>query len=331
MSCEAPDVHARLHELCFNLDTNDEDRRRLEAHLLVCNTCWAEFQRLSEAVHLLRSDYEALRPVMAADVIELTGLGERLSHWLGGHAAFGLAISAVFGSAMALALLIEVAYQWNAYWQWALPISLVIAAGSGTVLTFGLDRLRRRRLDRGQESFGRTAVILVGWTILIAASVVGFLPSESIVEASIQTMPARLAWFKGVSQALHVPLLALLPFHFVLAVQAELRAGRAERVARFLSRDRSSVSPQGALFVPPTFIGLVAGVLALYWLVATAHLLDNLMPGANTGLFMSLVIGRVAIVCSGLVVLVAWYARVLEDLKREAIAVSSGRTALTTH
>ena len=56
--CDQPGLNARIAELCFG-DTASEDRASLEAHLLVCDECWIELQRISEAVHVLRAVEEA--------------------------------------------------------------------------------------------------------------------------------------------------------------------------------------------------------------------------------------------------------------------------------
>jgi hypothetical protein len=82
------------------------------------------------------------------------------------------------------------------------------------------------------------------------------------------------------------------------------------------------------LFIRPAFAAMVFVLFAAWWIIGTAHLLENLQPGRYLALFMSLGIARMTVMLLELLVILIWYARVLNDLKREAIAISAGRTAL---
>jgi hypothetical protein len=164
--CNEPALNARIAELCFG-DEQGEDRSALEAHLLVCDECWTEFQRISEAVHVLRSEPTAIEPVMAADLIQLLGLGARLQRPFGGHAWMASVIAVGHGLMMALALLVEVAYQWENYAAWVPYTSFGVALGSIVVSLVSFDSMRRRVLA------GRTNSILFGlWPILTWATVI---------------------------------------------------------------------------------------------------------------------------------------------------------------
>lgn len=328
--CKEPALNARIADLCFD-QAEGEERSALEAHLLVCDDCWTEFQRISEAVHVLRSESALVQPVMAADLIQLVGLGGRLHRRLGGHAAIVSAISVGFGLMMGLALLAEVAYQWKTYAGWALYVSLIIGVGSTAVCLLSFDLMRRRLIAGRTNSIVFALGPLIAWAVLIALAVAPFLSSDPIVLANFQTMTARIGWMKSVGQALQIPLLSLVPFHFVLAMQHELWSDRVDRVLRLLTNDSMRVTPRGTLFVRPVLAAAIFVLFASWWIVGSAHLLENLDPGPSLALFMALGISRTMIVLITLFAALVWYSRVFNDLKREAIAISAGRKVLDPH
>jgi hypothetical protein len=328
--CKEPALNARIAELCFGTAEGD-DRSALEAHLLVCDECWAEFQRISEAVHVLRDEKTTLEPVMAADLIQLVGLGARLHRRLGGHRAIAIAIALGFGAMVALALLVEVAYQWEDYSTWAPYASVGVGLGSAAVCLLAFEMMRVRVLAGRANGIAFALAPILAWAAVVALSVAPFLSADPIVLAKFQTMTARIGWIKSVGQAIQIPLLALIPFHFVLAMQYELWSNRIDRVLRVLTKDPMAVTPRGTLFIRPAIAALIFGLFATWWILGNAHLLENLAPGPYLGLFMGLGISRMMVVLLALLAVLIWYARTLNELKREAIAISAGRKILDTH
>jgi hypothetical protein len=166
---------------------------------------------------------------------------------------------------------------------------------------------------------------------IVALAVAPFLSADPIVLAKFQTMTARVGWMKSVGQALQIPLLSLIPFQFVLAMQHELWSNRMDRVLRLLTNDPMGITPRGALFVRPVVAAVVFVLFATWWIIGNAHLLENLEPGPHLGLFMALGISRMTVVLVTLFVVWIWYLRILDELKREAIAISAGRKVLELH
>jgi hypothetical protein len=328
-TCSQPALNQRIADLCFDLEEGEE-RTALEAHLLVCDACWTEFQRVSDAVSVLRSEKTRLEPVVAADMIQLVGLGGRLHYRLGGHVAIVGTISAAYGLMMALALLAEVAYRWDVYGRWAPTVSFVIGVTSAALCFVSFDMARRRLIAGRTNSIVSALVPLFAWAVLVAVAVAPFLSSAPIVLARFQTMTGRLGWIKSVAQALEVPLLSLVPFHFVLSMQYELWSNRVARVLRLLTNDPMRVTPRGTLFIQPLLVGAVFVLFAGWWIVGTAHLLENLQPGPYFTLFMAVAMSRMMVVLLSLLTVLIWYTRILNDLKREVIAISAGRRVLDT-
>lgn len=327
MTCDAPHLHERIEQALFG-DVTPEERSALEAHLLVCDACWNEFERINAAVLVLRSERSAIQPVMAADLLQLAGLGGRLGTWFGGHSGFVWTIAAAYGAMSALAVLVEVAYEWNLHAAWA-PVA-ALAVGTGSLLTglVAFEALRRFVQQERRLPFLAGAVPLALWTALAAWLVAPWLPEHPVVLATFQTMPARVGWTKSLLQALEVPMLSLVLFHGVLMLQRELQGNRVEGLLKVLIRDPMRVNPKGFVFIPPAAAAVVYVLLAAWWIAGTAHLLDNLQRAPYMGLFMALAQTRMAMFLAATLTALIWYALALNGLKREAIAIRSGRATL---
>ena len=81
----------------------------------------------------------------------------------------------------------------------------------------------------------------------------------------------------------------------------------------------------------PAVAAVIFVLFATGWIVGSAHLLENLEPSPYLGLFMTLGTSRMMAVLITLLAVLIWYARTLNELKREAIAISAGRGILDTH
>lgn len=114
-------------------------------------------------------------------------------------------------------------------------------------------------------------------------------------------------------------------------MQHELWSNRIDRVLRLLTSDPTRVTPRGTLFVRPLLAAAIFLLFATWWMIENAHLLENLEPGPYLALFMALGISRMMIVLITLFAVLIWYARTLNELKREAIAISAGRKVLDPH
>src|SRR5258706_730203 len=115
-----------LTSYCFGR-LSDDDRDEVERHLMGCDACWNEFQRLDAAVRALRFD-KMLRPsLQVSDVISLVGLSGRLNRAFGGHLPFALGIAVLFGIEWALGVWSELGYAYDRYGHLAWLLSLPVA------------------------------------------------------------------------------------------------------------------------------------------------------------------------------------------------------------
>ena len=328
--CTQPDLNARLGDLCFT-SGEETDREALEAHLLVCDECWTEFQRLTEAVHVLRAEGQLVKPLMAADLIELAGVASRLHKPFGGHWRIVTVVSVGFAAMMGLALPVEVAYEWATYGRRAIIAGPLLAAGSFVVSLLVFWFLSKRTREGDARATGWASLILIAWAIVVAVAVLPLLPNEQIVRAQFQTMTGALGWLKSTSQALALPLLMLLPYQMILALQRDLQASRTDRVLRILTGDPMRIIPRGSLFVRPHVAGFVALLFSVWWIVGTAHLLENLQSSGYLPLFMTLALSRASVAVLTLAAMLLWYVRTLDEIKREATAIAGGRSQIGIH
>jgi hypothetical protein len=118
-------------------------------------------------------------------------------------------------------------------------------------------------------------------------------------------------------------LFLILPFHFVLLTQGELKAGRACLVLDVLLGGRRSAPPAGSIYLKVGWLGLALAVAALVSVAVLAHLFENLLPSEHLNLFIQSVQWRTLLYFGlGLECLV-WYYRSLGRIKRTCLALSA--------
>ena len=298
-----------------------------EAHLLDCDFCWTEVQRLGAAVQALRSDKQLLRTWSVTDVSAVLGISAKLEWRLGGHLSHVLLASTMYALGYALLLLIEVAYAFDRLGPTALALAPVVFLGVFLSAIFALT------LDWKAVRSGRSNGLILSAATLVAAVLIlygglcFFLPSSPITQLRIQAYTAQAAFLKGIWYLLPLTVIFFaIPFHFVLVMQKEIAEGRHRLSLGLLSGERWAVSPPNAFHLPvkALWIIFVAAVLASIPMIA--HLMDNLIPGPYMNLFVHLLQMRWFLAFALGLESLAWYSRALNELKRECVAVemSSG-------
>ena len=237
------------------------------------------------------------------------------------HIAFTLGVSGLYAALFAVAIPLEVAYQFNRFGAAALKIAPLAFAWImfATVASLFADR---KLTFRGRLS----GVIISGFAFLTAAAILSaaltrFLPDVPITEAVFQSYPARAAYLKDVSLFLLLAFIFLiLPFHFISSMECEIERGRFGLVLDVLEGKTPGALPHGTIYVRFWLLALLLVGFAAASLVTTAHLLDNLKPGSYMNLFIELVYLR-GILSLGLgIVCVAWYYLALNSVKRQCSA-----------
>jgi hypothetical protein len=99
-----------------------------------------------------------------------------------------------------------------------------------------------------------------------------------------------------------------------------VRTGRDRLALALLIGRRLGAAPASAVYVKRGWLGLALAIAAVAALVATAHLLENLVPGEYTNFFTQLVEWRLVLYFTFGTVCLAWYALALDEIKRECLS-----------
>lgn len=237
-----------------------------------------------------------------------------------GHSSYALGASALYAAYFGVALLVEVAYQFDRYGpsgKWiALLISCFIFLSSLLGLSLGTKRTFSGR--RGGLMVSASAFVLAAAGVLIGAW--RFLPAEPITQANFQTFTAQAAYVKDFCYIVPLGLIFLVtPFHFIVAMERELRSTDPVLAVNLLTGAKPSVSPGGTVFLRIWFLLLLLTGMLVYSLIGRAHLFDNLKSGPYMSLFQNLIHVRMILYFGLAVLCLAWYYRALNDLQRECV------------
>jgi DNA-binding winged helix-turn-helix (wHTH) protein len=240
------------------------------------------------------------------------------------HLAFVLCASAIYAALYAAAIPLEVAYQFNRFGAVAQKIAPLAFAWIMIAAVASLFAGRKLAL-RGSLS----GVFIPGFAFLIAAALLSaaltrFLPDFPITESVFQSYPARAAYLKDVSLFLLLAFIFLiLPFHFISTTEREIGRGRCGLVLDIVEGKKPAAMLRGTIYPRVWALGVALAALGAVWLIATAHLLENLKPGSYMNLFVELVYLR-GILYFGLgLICIAWYHRALTAVKRQCLARAS--------
>lgn len=315
----APELSRLLTSFCFD-HASEREQARVRAHLLECDVCWEEAQRLESAVEILRTDRSLLQSLTPPDIAKAFGISSKLELPFGGHLWHALAACGIYAALYAVTLLVEIAYQFDLYARTAIPAAVIVFIWIlGTSLA-GLAadwKLTERGSARGWLcSF---AIFLISALILFTGASV-YLPKAAVTEMTTQAMTAPAAYLKSTIYYLFLILLFLLPsFHFTLTAQRELQADRHRMILGLLAGDKLSVTPRGAAYPRLWFL---AGLLVLIVCIALSqhfNLVNHLRQGPHMNLFTNLIQIRLVLYFALGLECVAWYARMLNEIKRECL------------
>lgn len=321
--CSAPVLRELVTSYCFG-DASETERRMFEAHLLDCDFCWAEVQRLSAAVDTLRADKELIQTISPSDVSAVLGLSSKLSRAFAGHAQHVVVACGLYASLYALGLLTEVSYAFDRLGGPALKIAPLVFLWMMGTSVLGLWLNWNSVAFRRRGGLGLAIGIFVGAALLLYLALCHFLPDSPITQASIQTYTAQAAYMKGIRYTLPLAAVFLLvPFHFVLTMQRELRDERHRLGLALLSGEKWAVSPPGAFYIRVRTLWVILLALLLVSIPMTSHLFDNLKPSPYLNLFTHLMQLRWVLYFGLGLECLAWYSRALNEIKRECVVVES--------
>lgn len=321
-TCAEPALSERIGPYCFG-DLGEQDREAFERHLLSCDACWREVERLLAGVSVIRGSRDLLRRAQSPDVVGVLGLSGRLERPFGGHVRLAATASVLYALLFAVPVVVEVAYEFDRYGNLAMALAasaLVWMLGT-TLATLAVDVRHVRRGETGVR-FGLSA--MAASTVLLCALVVPLLPDRPTVVASFGTWPSNLGYLKSVFYALLVgPVFMFWLFHFVVVMQQQLKGGRHAEVLSLLSGEPRAVAPRG---VGHPSVKILTACIVLQFVLnyfGVNNLFSALAPGPYTNLFVALVLVRVTIWLALPVVCLWWFSGSLNELKREAAVVES--------
>ncbi len=319
--CGKPEWNEAITAYCFG-GIREEDRDRFEAHVLECDLCWQEVQRLDSLIHTLRSDKSLTQRHFASDIVSLVGISSEFRRFVAGHRIHAGVAAAIFACVVAGSVFMEIAYQYDRFgplaWT-AAPVALLWMAGAMVTALVA---------DWKLTGSGRASGLAASIAVLLSAAALQylvlrpFLPSYAITEATFQTWTAQAAYLKDtVYTVAFAALFTLVPFHFIIAMQRELQGGRHRMAFELLTGSRFGIAPLRSPYIRLSLLGVLLLGGAVYSILSTAHLLEALKVTAYSNLFIQIIQIRwllfLALGLEGL----AWYHSALNELKRESIAV----------
>lgn len=328
--CTKGDVGESIQAYCFG-DISGQDRDRFEAHLLECDYCWQEVRRLDALTSLLRSDKTLTRHYFAPDIVSMLGVSSNVHKFLAGNWIHASVASAIYASIIAISIFMEIAYQYDRY------ATLACWASPPTFLWLALGFFCALAADWKLTQSGRNSGLVASVGCLIVAATLQytvlrpFLPDYSVTQATFQTWTAQAAYMKGVIYAvLFTAVFALVPFHFVVAMQRELQNHRYQTALALLTNSGFSIAPTGSFYLKSWLLGAFLILGAVYTLLSTAHLLEALKETEYSNLFIHTIQIRWLLFLGLGLECLAWYHAALNELKRECALLLrlEGRTTV---
>jgi len=322
-SCFAPEINSLITAYCFGRASEDE-QRTLEIHVLECDYCWREVQRLEQALHVLSSERNLMNSISASDAAHVLGISNKIDLPFGGHVWHVIISCVVYAGLYGITLLMEIAYRFDLYGPTAmklLPVVFFSILGT-SVVALGSD-CRRTTMGKAYGLGLSLLIFLMSAGVLFAALSL-FLPVLPITEMTTPSSSAQSAYLKDTVYSLLVVFIFLAPtFHFIVAMQRELKRGRYKPALELLTGGKFGISPRGAIYptvwmlLPPLII------MATYSAFSTKELLGHLNPSRYQNLFVSLIWLRLILHYGLALKCWSWYQRALNDLKLECLVAET--------
>lgn len=319
--CSDPALARQVTSYCFG-DLSEAERLAVERHLLDCDVCWESASRLDRAVRSLRQERSLLDVATVEEIASTFGISGKLPRLFGGHRWHAAIASLLYAALYAVALLVEVAYQYDQYRQtapWmsmALFVWIFLTSLTGLTLDWNLTR------HGSPQGLKAAAGVFVGAAVLATLAVLLYLPAAPVSELSLQAYTAQAAYLKT-ALYFQVFLFAFLlpPFHFILAAQRECTEGRQKLIGDLLSGGRLAVAPRGAVY--PRFSVLISLLVVILGVSLFLHqnLMNHLRPGPYMSLFSNLIFLRLILFYGFAAKCLHWYYLALNELKRECLVV----------
>lgn len=325
-SCFAPEINSLITAYCFGR-ASEEEQKTLEVHVLECDYCWREVQRLEQAVHVLSSERSLINSLSASDAATVLGISAKVELPFGGHTWHVLISCFLYAALYPVTLLIEIAYRFDAYGRTALKLLPVVLSWILATSAFAL-ALDWRRTSKGKaHGLGLSVLVFLTAAGLLFAALSFVLPASPITELSTPASSAQSAYLKDIVYSLLLMLIFLAStFHFLVGMQRELHCGRHRPALELLTGGRFGLVPKGAIY--PRFWMMITAlmIMATYSAFSTRDLLGHLSPSPYQNLFTNLIWLRLILHYGLALKCLSWYHRAVDDLKRECLVAEKTAT-----
>jgi len=217
----------------------------------------------------------------------------------------------------AIALFVEVAYQFNSYAASAVRVAPFVFLWVWTTSIAGLIACRVFNAHwAGIPALALATSLFVASVVVLYLSLGSVLPNVPITKALFHTYPAHGAYLKSISHFFPMAVIFLVvPYQFIIAARTQIRLGNACQVRKLLMGERVGTAPEGTVFLRVKWLGVMLMVAAVAAITATAHLVDNLVTTEYTSMFTQLVQLRLVLYFSLGAICILWYSRSLNAIK----------------
>jgi len=216
----------------------------------------------------------------------------------------------------ALALFVEVAFQFNSYAASVIRAAPLVFAWVWITSFAGLIACRVLTSTGRAYSLPLSITVFVASEVVLYLSTGSILPNAPITQSVHHAYPAHGAYFKSICYFFPLAVIFLvMPYHFVIAARTQIRLGSAGQIRKLLTGERLGTAPEGTVFLRLAWLGVMLTVAAVASVVATAYLVDNLIQTEYTSMFTQLVQWRLLLYFSLGAICLMWYSRSLNAIK----------------
>lgn len=220
----------------------------------------------------------------------------------------------------ALALFVEVAYQFDSHAASAVKVAPFVFLWVWVTSIASLIACRLLTSTGRSYSLVMSILLFVASSLLLYVALGSILPNVPITRALIRTYPAHSAYFKSITHFFPLAVIFwVVPYHFVIAARTQVRSGRASQIRKLLTGQKFGTAPEGTVFLKVKWLGVLLMVAAAASIYATAHLMDNLVATEYTSMFTQLIQWRLILYFALGVICLMWYARSLNAIKIASI------------
>ena len=246
------------------------------------------------------------------NILSLTSLKSALAE----DGSFLVISCTLYALLHALALFVEVAFQFNSYAASVIRAAPFVFAWVWTTSLAGLIACRVLTSTGRAYSLPLSISIFVASEVILYLSTGSILPNAPITQSVHHAYPAHGAYLKSICYFFPLAVIFLvMPYHFVIAARTQIRLGSAGQIRNLLTGEKLGTAPEGTVFLRLAWLGVMLTVAAVASVVATTYLVDNLIQTEYTSMFTQLVQWRLVVYFSLGAICLMWYSRSLNAIK----------------